>query len=1060
MISHRCLARLLFCLIGSFSSLAVWAEEIDFDRDVLPILSDRCFLCHGPDAGTNESGLRLDSFAEATKSLPSGDGYAIVAGQPKDSEILHRMETSDASLKMPPPESNLAVNENEIQILRKWIDQGAKYKKHWAFELLPSKVDLPTVTNVAWPKNGIDYFVLSQFENKGLHPSPAAERWRWLRRVTHDLTGLPPTPEETSAFLEDQSETAYEKVVDRLLQSPRYGEAMAVSWLDAARYADSYGYQSDQLNTQWPYRDWVVKAFNENLPYDQFLTHQIAGDMLPNATREQRLATAFNRLHRMTNEGGGVFEEWRIEGVADRVHTFGTAVLGLTLECSRCHDHKYDPISMRDYYSLSAFFNSIDEYGLYDQAAKVPSPSMLLPSEEQEAALKNAFAAIKSIESRLPIALLDVVESQNESATFQCEIAPQEIAGRLFSQSFNKPYNENDASNYYAGIDNNAKTSFPEVVEVDNCKVASIDSTSETRKAVRLDGEVGITVNNIPAFDRWTPFTVVLNVKLPDISSERMVIAHHSRGTDAGYNGWDLTIVDGFIESRLYRVWPGNAIGVRSLQPAPFGEWVQLVATYDGSMKASGLGLHIDAKRIPTEVLRDNSMKAANVAVSLGGHFAVGQRFRSRGLKGALLDEVQIYNRELESTELMTLFTGKPQRLSLAEHLSIHDPSLVGLQSELHAARKRMVEIEESIHEIPVMEELEQPRETHILARGQYDADTSESTRVTRAIFAELEPAVTSKTTLNRLDLARWVTDPSNPLTSRVAVNRLWANFFGSGLVETAENFGRQGSRPTHPQLLDWLARDFVNHGWDVKRVCKQIVLSATYMQDSKATPTLMAEDPENKLFARGPAYRLEAEEIRDSALHVAGLLDTRVGGPPVSPYQAGGDLWRESNSMSPAYQQSVGKDLYRRSLYSVWKRTAPLPNMLAFDASSREVCTVKRSRTNTPLQALVLLNDTQFIEACRVAASHFVAAKVDSNSRIQMAFEHYCSRAATPTELSLLQRLHDEELVYFAQNPESAQQLLSVGETRIETDSTIELAAMTIICQAIQNLDAVTWSR
>jgi hypothetical protein len=1044
-----------FCLLAG---TAIGAENsVDFDRDVLPILSDRCFLCHGPDAGTNESGLRLDIAEDAVKELPSGEGHAIVPGAPDASAVIVRILSDDPSLKMPPAESNLSLSEHEIATLKNWIAQGAVYKKHWAFNELPSHIPVPTVPDSKWPRNSIDHFVLNKLAEHGLQPSKDADRWRWLRRITFNLTGLPPTSKEVDAFTADTSADAYEKVVDRLLTSKRFGEHMAVAWLDAARYADSYGYQSDQLNTQWPYRDWVVRAINDNLPYNDFLVWQLAGDLLPNPTDDQRLATAFNRLHRMTNEGGAVFEEWRIEGVSDRVHTFGTAMLGLTLECSRCHDHKYDPITMRDYYSLSAFFNSIDENGLYDHAAKVPSPTMLLTDATQKSLLESDRVQIQAAEQSYARILNEQLDRLKQSQD-EVLIESSPSNGLMFQSGFDRAYDPSLDTTFAPVTDNLAATDYPQLVDVVEIQIPQIDNDSATRKALKLDGERGISVKGIPAFERWQPFTVVTTIKLPKHSQARAVIAQDSRGTDAGFNGWDLTIENGYIESRLYRVWPGNAIGIRTQEPVPEDSWIQLATTYDGSSRAAGLSIAINGKIVPTHVLRNKMVKS--VTAEMGdGRFVLGQRFRSRGLVGGLVDDLRIYSRALVPQELHELATGlKGDDYQLVHALNC-DPDVLAATNALFNARKKLVLDEEVLFEVPIMEEMASSRETHILARGQYDAPRSDMTRVSRNTFELLAPSFPSDLPQDRLGLARWLTQPNHPLTARVAVNRLWASFFGNGLVDTPENFGRQGARPVNQELLDWLARDFVDHGWDVKRTARLIALSSTYRQDSQLNAHLIETDPENKFFARGPAYRLDAEAIRDSALAVAGLLNEKVGGAPVSPYQAGGDLWRESNTMSPAYHQSIGKDLYRRSIYSVWKRTAPLPNMMAFDSPTREVCTVKRSRTNTPLQALVLLNDTQIVEACRVYSTA-LASIPNPKDRIEAAFKCYCSRDATGSELQELQRMYDEELRHFSNNPADAADLVSVGETEFRAGHQWEVAAMTVVCLSIQNLDAAVWLR
>lgn len=1048
------------------------SEPLDFNRDVRPILSDKCYFCHGPDEAKRESGLRLDVRSEAIDLIEGGD-------------FLDRVDSDDEDLQMPPPSSKLALTDAEKLVLQQWVDQGAVYADHWAFEQIPAAVSVPQVSDASWGRGPIDQFVMAGLDTADMHPNPPADPQRWLRRVTMDLTGLPPTPEqiaefETSLKNTDADKQVFESTVEDLLASDSFGQHFSVSWLDAARYADSYGYQSDKLNTQWPYRDWVVRMLNQNLPYDQFLTWQIAGDLLPEATRDQKLATAFNRIHRLNNEGGAVFEEWRIENVADRVHTFGTAVLGLTMECCRCHDHKYDPIPMRDYYSLSAFFNSIDESGVYDRTEKVPCPSILLPTTDEQTAISEAAAALNIAEAEYT----DTIERSQErysewiaqQQTNKRAAADHAIPDLRLALAFDEAFDKSLKEIYHPSQSDRSWAPMSERVPVADCQIPWLDTKlaadrvhAETadavagnlvRQALSLDGERGVTTHGIEPFDRWTPFSVVVTLRDTKRTDQRSVIAHHTRGTDCGYNGWDLTIDGGHLESRLARVWPGNAIAVRTSEPIPADAWHQVTASYDGSSRADGLKLFLDGVRLETVTLRDEVKKRANVSVDHGGEFVVGQRFRARGFDGGLIDDVRIFQRALSETELQHLATGAEIDTTHDYFVSAVDPASRAALAKLTKAREVFVMAEEVVVEIPIMRELPIPRVAHLLARGQYDAPVSDATRVPRQTFTQFGLPWPADAPRDRLGLARWVTDPANPLTARVAVNRLWSNFFADPIVRTPENFGLQGELPTHPELLDWLSRDFISSGWDVKRLCKRIALSSTYRQDSRASREQIDADPENRLLARGPAHRLAAEQIRDLALAASGLLDDTRGGPPVSPYQPGEDLWRESNGMSPPYQRSVGKSLYRRSLYSVWKRTAPLPNMLALDATTREVCSVKRSRTNTPLQALVLLNDVQFVEAARMLAQHVISTESEMDP-IDQAFLRLAGRRPDESETKTLRALYDGEREYFTANPDRASELISIGESAGQPDlATIEIAAMTTVCQAILNLDATVWKR
>ncbi|MEM1068755.1 MAG: DUF1553 domain-containing protein [Planctomycetota bacterium] len=1034
-------------------------DTIDFNRDIRPILSDTCYFCHGPDEENRAADFRLDIREDAIDVIEVG-------------ELVDRIFSEESDVIMPPPESNLTLTSKQKDTLKTWVEQGAPYAGHWAFEKLPKVVEAPSPRNDHWSRETLDRFVLSRMQQEGLTPNSEASSLRWLRRVTLDLTGLPPTVEQIQSFessLQADPKQAYENCVDQLLRSEAFGEHMAVAWLDAARYADSYGYQSDKLNTQWPYRDWVIKAFNQNLPYDDFLRWQIAGDLFENPTQDQLVATAFNRVHRLNNEGGAVFEEWRLENVADRVHTFGTAVLGLTMECCRCHDHKYDPIPMRDYYALSAYFNSIDESGVYDRTQKVPCPSILLPTDQQATALNSAKQSMMASEAKLTRTIAEARERYTSWSWRENESLS--IPDLRIALAFDQDFENSIKGIYHPSQSDRSWTSMSELLPVDDSDIHPLVSASADdyrknlpvlgRMALHLDGERGVTTHGIEPFDRWRPLSVVITVKETKRSPLRSVIAHHTRGTDCGYNGWDLTIQDGYLESRMARVWPGNAISVRATERIPVDRWQQIAATYDGSSRAGGLRLFLNGRELTTEVIRDELKKSCNVVVDHGGEFVIGQRFRDRGFTDGMIDDVRVFERALTVSELQFLAhgTSPTAKPNFDYFVSAIDAASREAQAELTQAREAFVTAEEVIHEIPVMREMKSPRPAHVLARGEYDAVKNEQTRVKRSTLSSIPIPFPDNAPNDRLGLARWVTDPEHPLTARVAVNRFWANFFTSPLVRTPENFGSQGNLPTHPDLLDWLSREFIESGWDVKRLCKMIVLSATYRQDSASTPEQLKTDPTNQWLARGPAHRLAAEQIRDLALSASGLIQHRVGGPPVSPYQPGKDLWKEANGMSPPYEQSVGEALYRRSLYSVWKRTAPLPNMMAFDSTTREVCTVKRSRTNTPLQALVLLNDVQFVEAARVLATDLL--NKDESIQIEIAFLRLTGRKPDRTERATLNQLLKDELAFYRTHPDAAEQLLQTGSAKTESKlDAIRVAAMTNVCQTILNLDATIWKR
>ncbi|MBX3433449.1 MAG: DUF1553 domain-containing protein [Pirellulales bacterium] len=1082
------LRQLLFATGWGIAALgpttAVAAEPVEFDRQIRPILSDKCFHCHGPDAETREADLRLDTPQGLLESV-------VLPGAPEESELIRRIFSEDDDERMPPPETGLSLSADERERLRQWVLAGATMTAHWAFENLPRQTPLPELadpTLAAWAKRGIDRFVAARLASEGLLPSPAADPLRWLRRSSFDLTGLPPEARDIERFetelARQGAEAAYSAAVDRFLASTAYGEHMAIGWFDAARYADSYGYQSDQLNSQWPWRDWVVRALNANMPYDRFLTLQLAGDLVKTADRREaqdnQLATAFNRLHRMTNEGGSIPEEWLLENAADRTNVFGTAVLGLTLECARCHDHKYDPITQRDYFSILAFFNAIDENGLYDHASKVPAPSLLLSNDEQQAEYDKLVAAREAAESAATRATRSPLDeryqawrSTRESA-FQAPAAGfRDCAGRFeFEGDLQKLRNLAD----------------PAQAAIEATGVAPC--AGRRGQGIEFDGDSGIEFPGLLAVDHWDPWTLDLWLRDAVQDERPVVLAHRTFGTDVGYNGMDVMLEGGRVAVRIYRVWPGNGFGVQTKLPLLRDQWQHLAVTYDGSCGAEGIKIYVAGRPVEVHVLRDRRIvKSAATKAHGAGHFALGARLRDRGFRGGRIDDLTVSRRALAPLEIAELHdrgsiaaaiaSGAHEKRLREYYVAAVDESLRTAREELRTARRAQAEFEEGLQEVAVMAEFidpqtrqrRVPRTTHVLLRGAYDAPKTAANQVDPDGFQQIlppMPAPRQGESRTRADLADWVADPDHPLTARVFVNRLWANFFGRGLVATPENFGSQGAAPTHPELLDWLARDFVDHGWDVKRLCRQIVLSATYRQDSRADAALRQRDPENLLLARGPGFRLSGEQLRDQALAASGLLVRDLGGAPVSPYQPGEDLWREANAMSPPYQQSVGQALHRRSLYSVWKRTAPLPNMIAFDATTREVCTMSRSRTNTPLQALVLLNDVQFVEAARALAVRVMrqgtgTATDDAAAerRLAKAFLLTTGRPPEERELTLLRELYDEQLAIFTAAPaEDVAGLLKLGEFAPDVPPSPALAAMTVACQAILNLDATIMRR
>jgi hypothetical protein len=1030
------LPAVLALLSGSVGS----AQKIEYNRDVRPILSDKCFQCHGPDSATREADLRLDIRDEAVKA------GAFVPGKPAKSELITRIHESDSEEVMPPPDSPRQLTDTDRQTLRKWIEQGADYQPLWSFTALPQSIPVPTPKQTEWAKSEIDRFVAARHERASLAPAPAATPERWLRRTTFDLTGLPPSQTDLDSFLEDQSPKAREHAVDRLLASPRFGEKMAVGWLDVARYADSFGYQSDIETHAWPYRDWVIDAFNKNLPWDQFITWQIAGDLLPNPTREQLVATAFNRIHRKTQEGGSVEAEFRQEGISDRVHTFGTAFLALTFECTRCHDHKYDPLTMRDYYSMGAFFNSIDEWGLLHGKASIqPNPVLFLTTPDQDKQIAEQKAAIAAAEQALAVKMKD------REPEFQTWLAAPTADLTDLSGSFD--LDQQDKDEFANAVDPGRPAKSREANKL---------VPGKHGQALLFTGDDPLALGNHGVTSQEDAFSVAFWLKPGEIS-KRSLVFHNSSGADPGYNGFELLMEDGKLRWMVAREWPGNCIAVRSGHELAPDEWTHVVVSYDGSSKAAGLKISLNGREVPVEVLRDQLTRNCGSASA----FTFGERFRDSGLRGGVVDEIRIFTRPVTTLEILALYQNKPLAdvLSAAPrdeagmatlrgyYFSAIDPELRTATADLKKLRQALTQTIDGVPELPVMKEMAEPRPAKVLARGDYQHP--EGNPLPRNTPGFLPPFPKNQP-VNRLGLARWLTEPNHPLTARVQVNRMWQHFFGRGLVSTSENFGSQGETPSHPELLDWLARDFISHGWDTKRLCRQIVLSATYGQDSKASVELRRKDPANILLARGPAKRLSGEELRDQALALSGLLQSSVGGPPARPYLPESAYWKVLNSFLPDYKRDEAPGIYRRSLYTFWRRTAPPPGMLALDVPGRDVCTVRRQQTNTPLQPLVMLNDPQFVEASRgLAIRMMTEGGAEFPSRAGWVFREIVGRDATTAERTLLAELHESQLEIFARDPKQAETFLKVGDLTAPTEiPAIELAAATVVANAILNLD------
>ena len=1079
-------------------------QKIDYNLHVKPILSDRCFACHGPDQNKQKAGLRLD-IAEVAYDKKCENGLkAIVPGNAAQSDLVKRILSADLDYVMPEPQSHLTLSAEEKAVLVKWVEQGAEYKPHWSL-IIPKKIELPEVKNGAWVKNEIDRFVLKKIEEKGFLASSTADKTTLLRRVSMDLTGLPPTPVEIANFLSDSSFTAYEKVVNRLLKSPHYGEHQAVNWLDLARYADTQGYQLDVMRTAWPYRDWVISAFNRNLSFGRFVTWQLAGDLLPHPQRGHLIATAFNRMHPQNQEGGIVAEEYLAEYAADRVNTFGKAFLGLTVECARCHDHKYDPISQKDYYQLFAFFNNVNEAGqvpFYGES----SPTVLLTTPETDQKLKAIRAKIEQL--LVPISNRDgsglrphgqprpTQEAQKWriAARQNPHLIPQK-RGLIGSYSFDEPNRKQ--------FKNAANPKKPAVVSGDEDKLPEIvKGKFGNGRVVNGDGNISLG-GNFAYFERNEPFSVSLWVNFQKTGLRGPIFAR-TNGLDNGERGYECVLnKDGTLGFHLTHNYPDNAIDFQTLQKVPLKQWLHLTLTYDGSGTAQGTHVYWNGQRAAGRIHADNLKKSMlygkgrSNGFGLMLPFMIGAKFRD-SMAGFWVDELEIYDRALTPIEVQETMTKQPivkqwivqnKPLTSAQQAQINEfyeanvsPNTLKINAELKKLRRQETTLYDASDELMVMKERPFAQPTHVLRRGVYDAPAERVLANTPAQLLSFKDYPK-----NRLGLAQWLLNKKNPLFARVVVNRMWQQFFGRGLVASSDDFGNQGNLPSHPELLDWLAVDF-QQSWNVKALQKQIVMSATYRQASAQNLKMAETDPENIWLTRGASYRLSAEQIRDNALAASGLLNRKIGGLSVYPYQPAG-VWEAlaASTGSPPYPQTHGDSLYRRSLYTIWKRTAPSPSMIIFDTPERHTCTVKRQKTSTPLQALVTLNDPQFVEAARVLAMRAMrlevkgerleggsamrrSEKIESNinhksqitkSQITNIFTALLSRAPRSQELALMIKLYEEELKHFQQNPAQAVELLRVGEYPVDKHlNKNELAAMTVVCSTVMNLDEAVVKR
>jgi cytochrome c553/mono/diheme cytochrome c family protein len=1040
--SAKTLLTMLGLAIAAGRSMPAEAAPVDFNREIRPILANHCLKCHGPDAGERKGGLRLDVREAAIAAADSGE-KAIVPGKVDASELIKRINSGDADYHMPPADEKKPLSDEQKKLLARWIAEGADYQVHWAF-VAPKLPAIPDVNRPAWTRNAIDRFILARLEQEGLTPSAEASRETLIRRLSLDLTGFPPTLTEIDAYLADTRPDAYERLVDRLVASPHFGERLAVDWLDAARFADTHGYHIDAGRDMTRWREYVIDSFNRNTPYDQFTIEQLAGDLLPSTgdaatDLRQKLASGFNRNHMINFEGGAIPEEYLNAYIIDRVNTTGTVFLGLTVACTQCHDHKYDPISQRDYYQLYAFFNNVPEQGLDGRKGNA-SPMIKVASLAQEQELATIAAEIAAAEKRLKEADSEIDREQaaweKTAVAKQAErwlpLAVETAVARgkaTLAQQEDKSIlvsGENPATDAYELIIGETKdANFATAIRLE---VLPHDALAGKGPGRSVNGNIVLTdvvAEIIPAANDAQPQSVKFKAASADFSQKDFPV--DLAIDDKPATGWAIHPELGKKHAAVFEF-------ASPLELAD-GAKLRVVLKFESQFGQHQPGLfRLSATRTT------NPHAAGAFPDAVAAALAIPAAERTGDQSAAI-------------------------RKHYREQVS---PTLRLLNADLAALKMKQATLDSQIPTSMVMQDQSQPRDTFVLLRGAYDKKGDK----VAAAFPSFLPPLADGLPNNRFGLARWLVDERHPLTGRVTVNRYWQLVFGTGLVKTAEDFGTQGELPSHPELLDWLAVEFRGHEsgdrsqWDVKRLLRELVSSAAYRQSSAVTPELVAKDPENRLLARGPRFRLQAEFIRDQALFVSGLYDRRLGGKSVSPYQPTG-LWEElmsradgDNWTAQKYVQDHGADLYRRTMYTFWKRTCPPPSLATLDAPDRETCTVRRSRTNTPLQALVLMNDPTYVEGARKFAERVLREGGNTNDeKLAFAFRNVLSRLPSDAELAVLRRVLDRQLTAFRGDGDAVKKLLSIGESPADASlDAAELAAWTMVASAILNTDeAVT---
>ena len=1041
---------LILAAISSATSARAAEKKLEFNRDIRPILAENCFVCHGPDSASRKAGLRLDQREVAVKAK------AIVPGNAEQSAAIKRIFSSDHAEMMPPPKSRKKLTAEQKETLKRWIADGAEYQTHWSF-IPPKRAELPAVKNSGWVRNPIDRFILADLEKHGLQPAPEADRRTLARRLSLDLIGLPPTPAEVEEFVNDKSPDYYEKYVEKLMSSPQWGEHRGRYWLDAARYADSHGIHFDNYRENWVFREWVINAFNKNQPFDQFTLEQLAGDLLPNKTLDQHIASGFNRCNITSAEGGMIAEEYLVLYTRERTETTAAVWMGLTAGCSVCHDHKFDPISQREFYSMAAFFNNTTQ-AASDGNIKDTPPIIMVPRKEDRARWETIEKELAEVRKQTD------ARKQTARADFDKWLAqakPDEAKKQVPTEglAFLAPLNEGEGKELNLTVAGKAR-------KVKLEKGLAWDAGHVSAKAFRSQPGGTLELADVGDYDKNQGFSYGAWVKIPKSPATGSIFARMDEGNE--HRGWDVWIENNRVASHIINKWPSDALKVATKNPIKPEEWTHVFVTYDGSAKAAGLKIYVNGVVQQTAVQADVLKNTTKTTTPL----KIAQRSTGSRIDNLGLQDLRIYSRTLTAPEVAVLAKNTRINDLLAKAKDKRTPKetdeLFGwwlpsldepfktLTAKVNTLQQEEAALKARGTIAPVMNEKMEPPTAFVLFRGDYDKRRDQ----VKASTPKILPPFPDDLPKNRLGFARWLLRPDQPLTARMTVNRFWQELFGTGIVRTSGDFGIAGELPSNQDLLDWLAVEFREGGWDMKKFFKLLVTSATYRQAAVTTPEKQDKDPFNRLLSRGPRFRMDAEMIRDYALASSGLLVRKLGGPSVKPYQPDG-VWEAVamiGSNTRDYKRDSGENLYRRSMYTFWKRAAPPASMEIFNAPNRETCAVRRERTNTPLQALVTLNDPQFVEAAKVLAEKTIKEAGDkTEARLDYMAQRILCRPLRTEETKILQSVTGELLGFYKAHPEDAKKLLAVGEAKIDpkADSTA-LAAWTMVANQLMNLDEV----